>query len=192
MVNFDPGCTHFVCEKPNRGEKMLGCISSGKWVLSIKYIEECFAKDVFIDEELYEWGNCKALNLPQLSPDEQIIASAAHRWRKQLSENIEGKSNGAFTGIKAILRISSRNIDALKNVIKAGKGEVIEASSPYAAYPEASMVTHCFVDMKKCPIGAEDYEFFKRHNVYILTQMYINAFLMNGADVDMTKYAINM
>lgn len=171
---------------------MLGCISSGKWVLSIKYIEECFAKDVFIDEELYEWGNCKALNLPQLSPDEQVIALAAHRWRKQLAPDVHGNRDGAFSGIKAILRISGRNIDALKNVIKAGKGEIVEASSPYSDCPVSTTATHCFVDVKKCPLSAEDYQFLKNHTIFVLTQMYINAFLMNGADVDMSKYAINM
>ncbi|XP_011293163.1 DNA topoisomerase 2-binding protein 1 [Musca domestica] len=189
LVNFDPECTHFVCEKPNRGEKMLGCISSGKWVLSLKYIEECFAKDVFIDEELYEWGNCKALNLPQLTADEQVIATAAHRWRKDLS----GTILGAFTGIRAILRISNRNVDALKNVIKAGKGEIVEATAPYSSCAKlAATATHCFVDVKKCPLDADDYEFLKNHDVFVLTQMYINAFLMNGPDVDRAKYEIHM
>lgn len=171
---------------------MLGCISSGKWILSIKYIEECFAKDVFIDEELYEWGNSKALNLPQLSPDEQVIASAAHRWRKQLTQDVLGNKNGAFTGIKAILRISSRNMESLKNVIKAGKGEVVEATSPYRSCPISSLATHCFVDAKKCPLETEDYEFLKNNDVFVLTQMYINAYLMNGTTVDMSKYQINM
>ncbi|XP_075157185.1 mutagen-sensitive 101 [Haematobia irritans] len=189
LVNFDPECTHFICEKPNRGEKMLGCISSGKWVLSLKYIEECFAKDVFIDEELYEWGNCKALNLPQLTADEQVIAAAAHRWRKDLS----GTISGAFTGIKAILRITNRNVDALKNVIKAGKGEIVEATSPYSSCAQiAATATHCFADVKKCPLDVDDYEFLKNHDIFVLSQMYINAFLMNGADVDRAKYEIRM
>lgn len=167
---------------------MLGCISSGKWVLSLKYIEECFAKDVFIDEELYEWGNCKAPNLPQLTADEQVIAAAAHRWRRELSES----NTGAFSGIKAILRITNRNVDALKNVIKAGKGEIIEATSPYSSCSVSTAATHCFVDIKKCPLNAEDYEFLKNNDIFVLTQMYINAFLMNGADVDMGKYEIHM
>lgn len=168
---------------------MLGCISSGKWVLSLKYIEECFAKDVFIDEELYEWGNCKAHNLPQLTADEQVIAAAAHRWRKDLS----GTILGAFTGIKAILRITNRNVDALKNVIKAGKGEIVEATSPYSSCAAvASTATHCFVDIKKCPLDPDDYEFLKNRDIFVLTQMYINAYLMNGADVDRAKYEIHM
>uniref|UniRef100_A0A1I8Q5H1 BRCT domain-containing protein n=1 Tax=Stomoxys calcitrans TaxID=35570 RepID=A0A1I8Q5H1_STOCA len=189
LVNFDPECTHFVCEKPNRGEKMLGCVSSGKWVLSLKYIEECFAKDVFIDEELYEWGNCKAHNLPQLTADEQVIAAAAHRWRKELS----GSILGAFTGIRAILHITNRTVDALKNVIKAGKGEIVEATTPYSSCSTlASTATHCFVDVKKCPLDADDYEFLKNHDIFVLTQMYINAYLMNGADVDRAKYEVRM
>uniref|UniRef100_A0A1B0FH09 BRCT domain-containing protein n=1 Tax=Glossina morsitans morsitans TaxID=37546 RepID=A0A1B0FH09_GLOMM len=192
LVNFDPECTHFLCERPNRGEKFLGCISSGKWILSLKYIEECFAKDRFIDEELYEWGNCKALNLPQLTPEDQVIALAAHRWRKDLSSTLTNDRRGAFSGIRAILRISGRNIDALKNVIKAGKGEVIEVKSPYSQYAIVSSATHCFVDHKKFPLHREDYQFLKSCDIFVLSQMYINSFLMQGPDVDMSSFEIKM
>uniref|UniRef100_A0A1A9WPL4 BRCT domain-containing protein n=1 Tax=Glossina brevipalpis TaxID=37001 RepID=A0A1A9WPL4_9MUSC len=192
LVNFDPECTHFLCERPNRGEKMLGCISSGKWILSLKYIEECFAKDRFIDEELYEWGNCKALNLPQLPSSDQVIALAAHKWRKDLSLISSNDRRGAFSGIRAILRISGRHVDALKNVIKAGKGEIIEAKSPYSQYAAISSATHCFVDHKKFPLHRDDYEFLKNQDIFVLSQMYIHSFLMQGPNVDMSAFEIKM
>ncbi|KAI8124116.1 hypothetical protein CVS40_5267 [Lucilia cuprina] len=142
---------------------MLGCISQ-QMGFEYQVIEECFAKDVFIDED--------------------SMNGAIPRFH--------GNRNGAFTGIKAILRISGRNIDALKNVIKAGKGEIIEASSPYSSCSQSSTASHCFVDVKKVSLKSGRLRFLKNHESFVLSQMYINAFLMNGADVDMSKYEINM
>ncbi|XP_067639811.1 DNA topoisomerase 2-binding protein 1-A [Eurosta solidaginis] len=194
LVNFDPECTHFICERPNRGEKMLGCVSSGKWVLSLKYIEECYAKDVFVDEELYEWGNSKALNLPQLTPDEQLLAQAVHRWRKKLHESspIDGNKIGAFSGFRVILHIAERNSEAVKNVLRAGLGEVLAVQSPFNACSEVKNATHCFVDMKKAPLNRVDYDYLRSLGIQIYSQMYINSYLMYGDDVDAAKYEIKI
>ncbi|XP_054728937.1 DNA topoisomerase 2-binding protein 1 [Anastrepha obliqua] len=194
LVNFDPDCTHFICERPNRGEKMLGCVSSGKWVLSLKYIEECYAKDVFVDEELYEWGNSKALNLPQLTPDEQLLSLAVHRWRKKLNgaTSADGKKLGAFSGFRIILHIAERNSEAVKNVLRAGHAEVLAVQSPFSACSAARNVTHCFVDVKKAPLTRADYEYLRTLGVQIYSQMYINAYLMYGEDVDAAKYEIQI
>lgn len=40
ILNYDRSCTHLVCEKPNRGEKIFGCIAAGKWVLCLDYIRD--------------------------------------------------------------------------------------------------------------------------------------------------------
>uniref|UniRef100_A0A0A1XP78 DNA topoisomerase 2-binding protein 1-A n=1 Tax=Zeugodacus cucurbitae TaxID=28588 RepID=A0A0A1XP78_ZEUCU len=194
LVNFDPQCTHFICERPNRGEKMLGCVSSGKWVLSLKYIEECYAKDVFVDEELYEWGNSKALNLPQLTADEQLLASAVHRWRTKLNvaTTADGKKLGAFSGFRVILHISERNSEAVKNVLRAGYGEVLSVQSPFSACSASRNATHCFVDVKKAPLTRTDYDYLRTLGVQIYSQMYINSYLMYGEDVDAAKYEIKI
>lgn len=189
LINYDPTCTHFICERPNRGEKMLGCISSGTWALSIKYIEECSAKGAFLDEELYEWGNGKAYNIPKLSQEELIIAAAAHCWRKRLASD---PGAGAFSGFRAIFRVSERHLNALKTVIKAGKGEVIEAQSPYSESPETAKATHCFVDVKKIPLTKNDYDFLKANGVATLSQMFINSYLMSGSDDGFSQYEIKM
>lgn len=37
---YDPTCTHVVCEKPSRSEKIFSAIAAGKWLVSPKYITE--------------------------------------------------------------------------------------------------------------------------------------------------------
>lgn len=171
---------------------MFSSISSGKWVLSLKYIDDSFAKEKFLDEEMYEWGNNKAVNLPQLSADEYAIAQAAYRWRQKISLNSDENVKGAFSGITAILHLSGRNRDAFKNVITAGGGFVIEAVSPFHVNVRTADATHCFVDVKKCSLNRTDHQYLKQNNVLVLSQMYINAYLINGCDVDVNKYAVQM
>lgn len=153
---------------------------------------------------MYEWGNERAVDLPELTTDECAIAQAAYRWRQKIASNIDGKGKeeeggqvkkggGAFTAITAILHLSGRNRDAFKNVITAGGGTVIEAVSPFHVNARTANATHCFVDVKKCSLNRTDYQFLKQNNVLILSQMYINAFLMNGGcHVDLKKYTIQM
>ncbi|XP_055843920.1 DNA topoisomerase 2-binding protein 1 [Episyrphus balteatus] len=191
LTNYDPECTHFLCERPNRGEKMLGCIASGKWVLGLAYIEECFAQNCFVNEELFEWGNPKAFNLPELTKEEQVIANAAHRWRKQLADSDEPNA-GAFSGFHAILRISDRHKESLKNVIKAGHGKILQVESPYSSSDQVRHATHCFVDVKKAPLTPSDYAVLMEHGVKVLSQLYINAYLMNGKDADVGPYTLKI
>lgn len=37
---YDPICTHILCSKPNRGEKILSGIAAGKWLLCTQYIDD--------------------------------------------------------------------------------------------------------------------------------------------------------
>jgi hypothetical protein len=46
---YDAKCTHILCEKPSRGEKIFGAIAAGKWVLSSKYIEDSADAGQFLD-----------------------------------------------------------------------------------------------------------------------------------------------
>lgn len=49
LANYDNSCTHFICEKPSRSEKMLSCVAAGKWVLGLKYIEKSYDANQFLD-----------------------------------------------------------------------------------------------------------------------------------------------
>uniref|UniRef100_A0A182SUK6 BRCT domain-containing protein n=1 Tax=Anopheles maculatus TaxID=74869 RepID=A0A182SUK6_9DIPT len=79
---YDPDCTHILCGKPNRGEKMLSGIAAGKWLLSTKYLDDSYDEGYFLDEECYEWGNPKAASkLTALaSAGDLETAAAAYTW----------------------------------------------------------------------------------------------------------------
>lgn len=49
LLKYDSSCTHFVCEKPSRSEKMLSCVAAGKWVLSLSYIQKSFEAKRFVN-----------------------------------------------------------------------------------------------------------------------------------------------
>lgn len=49
LIKYDSACTHFVCEKPSRSEKMLSCVSAGKWVLGLSYIQKSFEANQFLN-----------------------------------------------------------------------------------------------------------------------------------------------
>ncbi|KAI8033568.1 DNA topoisomerase 2-binding protein 1-A [Drosophila gunungcola] len=188
LVNYDDACTHLLCERPNRGEKMLACIAAGKWILNLQYIEQCHARGHFLDESLYEWGNPKALNLPTLAPEEEPIAAAVHRWRTDLEAR--GLVEGAFSDHRVILSLHERSGVPIRNVLRAGGACILEPSSPFSADPLAATATHCFVDAKKAPLSSRDMAHLQQSGVRVLSQMSINAYLMNGRDADLGKYEL--
>lgn len=49
LMKYDSKCTHFVCEKPSRSEKMLSCVAAGKWVLGLSYIQESYEAKRFLN-----------------------------------------------------------------------------------------------------------------------------------------------
>lgn len=32
LLKYDSTCTHFVCDKPKRSDKLMSCVAAGKWV----------------------------------------------------------------------------------------------------------------------------------------------------------------
>ncbi|KAH8385482.1 hypothetical protein KR093_010816, partial [Drosophila rubida] len=182
LASYDPDCTHLLCERPNRGEKLLGCMAAGKWILTVQYIEQCHARGAFLDEALYEWGSPKALDLPALSPEEQPIAVAAHRWR------VDG--GAAFRGQRVILSLQERSLAAIRNVLRAGGACILEPQLPLGTDDLAATATHCFVDVKKAPLAAADAEYLRQRGVSIMSQMWINSYLMGGRDANLDKYVL--
>ncbi|EDW48793.1 GM17634, partial [Drosophila sechellia] len=172
LVNYDDSCTHLLCERPNRGEKMLACIAAGKWILNIQYIDQSHARGGFLDETLYEWGNPKAINLPTLAPEEEPIAAAVHRWRTELSA------------------MNERSGAPIRNVLRAGGACILEPTTPFSKDPVAKSASHCFVDVKKAPLSPQDMEYLHKCGVQVLSQIAINAYLMNGRDADLGKYQL--
>lgn len=49
LVKYDSKCTHFICEKPSRSEKMMSCMAAGKWVLGLNYIYKSYEAKQFLN-----------------------------------------------------------------------------------------------------------------------------------------------
>lgn len=76
-----------------------------------------------MQEELYEWGNPKAINhikSAALNNNEETIARAAYRWRTK----VQATNVRAFHGIHVILRTSKNG--QIATLIEAGGGKIID------------------------------------------------------------------
>lgn len=49
LTKYDAECTHLLCDKMSSSEKTLSCISSGKWLLTLEYIEKSYNAGRFLD-----------------------------------------------------------------------------------------------------------------------------------------------
>lgn len=48
LNQYDKACTHLLCDRPRRSEKIYCCIAGGKWVLDIDYIQKSFDAGYFL------------------------------------------------------------------------------------------------------------------------------------------------
>lgn len=118
---YDPKCTHVICLKPARVEKVLCAMAAGKWIVPLRYIEDsCGAKE-FLDEELYEWGNPKSnTDLDAMATIEKVLALAAFTWRTKIHDKTSDKyRGGAFHGFKVLLWSKT---PGFKRIIESGGG----------------------------------------------------------------------
>uniref|UniRef100_A0A182P507 BRCT domain-containing protein n=1 Tax=Anopheles epiroticus TaxID=199890 RepID=A0A182P507_9DIPT len=172
---YDPACTHILCGKPNRGEKMLSGIAAGKWLLSTKYLDDSFEAGYFLDEECYEWGNPKAVGkLTALaSAGDLETAAAAYTWRTRIASNV-GKHDGAFTGFRVLLVAPKK--DQFVRLLQSGGGFVLNLDPPFINSENAMSATHCFVD-RKAKLSSEDHRALAEAGIAVLSIMYLNAYL---------------
>ncbi|XP_001633927.2 uncharacterized protein LOC5513685 isoform X2 [Nematostella vectensis] len=136
--HFITSCTHIVCNKPNRGEKFLCGCATGKWLLRKEYLEDSFAAQQWLDEELYEWND--ACNVPGLRQDH---VSAPMRWRK-LSE----KERGPFDGWNVLVLVNdAKRRIAYKRLLAAGQARILNGKPGDTYMPKlAKKLTHVFVE----------------------------------------------
>lgn len=136
---YDPTCTHVLCEKPSRSEKIFSAIAAGKWLLTLRYVEDSEQADGFLDEEAYEFGNPLARELfadaagaPIAGMDE--TGRAAYRWRKQLQAlrlqlgdtDARSKPIGVFSEFRVILQTNKKA--SFRNLLEAGAGIVLDVT----------------------------------------------------------------
>uniref|UniRef100_A0A1Q3EWX2 Putative dna topoisomerase 2-binding protein 1-a n=2 Tax=Culex tarsalis TaxID=7177 RepID=A0A1Q3EWX2_CULTA len=182
---YDKACTHILCGKPNRGEKILSGIAAGKWLLCVKYIEDSSEAGHFLDEEKYEWGNPGAVDLPPLEQTERTVAKAAYNWRKRIAREA-GKHDGVFTGFRVLLMAPKK--EQFIRLIQSGGGYVIDMEPSFNV--EDLNATHCFVDMKKTKIAASDHRVLAQAGIAVMSIMYLNAYLTSETLPDPAKYRL--
>lgn len=141
---YDPTCTHVLCEKPSRSEKIFSAIAAGKWLLTLRYVEDSAQADGFLDEEAYEFGNPLAREtLSDAATGGGDAAAggmdetgrAAYRWRKQLQvqrqqlsdeERRAHRTIGVFSAFRVILQTNKKA--SFRNLLEAGGGIVLDVT----------------------------------------------------------------
>ncbi|KFB41202.1 AGAP002760-PA-like protein [Anopheles sinensis] len=187
---YDPACTHIVCGKPNRGEKMLSGMAAGKWILSTKYLDDSYEAGYFLDEENYEWGNPKAAkNLATLTTAGELeAATAAYTWRKRIATD-GGKHDGAFTGFRVLLVAPKK--EQFVRLLQSGGGTVVDCDPPFINSDRAMTATHCFVD-RKMKLSSEDHRVLAEAGIAVLSIMYLNAYLTSETLPDPNNFQLPM
>ncbi|XP_055612855.1 LOW QUALITY PROTEIN: DNA topoisomerase 2-binding protein 1-A [Uranotaenia lowii] len=184
---YDPICTHILCGKPNRGEKILSGIAAGKWLLCTKYIDDSCSNGYFLNEEDYEWGNPKAQDLPALEGSEKLVSKAAYNWRIKIARET-CKHDGVFTGFRVLLLAPKK--EQFIRLLKSGGGFVIDVEPPFVDSEHAMTATHCFVDVKKVKISSRDHKALAEAGIAVMSIMYLNAYLTSETLPDPGKYRL--
>lgn len=134
---YDPTCTHVLCEKPSRSEKIFSAIAAGKWLLTLRYVEDSALAECFLNEEAYEFGNPLSAEMTAAAAaaggavDE--TGRAAFRWRRQLQAVRQQMQKtdadavcGVFSAFRVILHTNKKA--AFKNLLEAGGGIVLDVT----------------------------------------------------------------
>ncbi|XP_058825988.1 DNA topoisomerase 2-binding protein 1 [Topomyia yanbarensis] len=187
-TEYDPACTHIVCGKPNRGEKILSGIAAGKWLLCTKYLHDSCKAGYFLNEEPYEWGNPKATDLPLLEQQEKLVSKAAYNWRQKIAREA-GKHDGVFTGFRVLLLAPKK--EQFVRLLQSGGGLVINVEPPFVNSQQAMTATHCFVD-KKVKINARDHKALAEAGIVVMSIMYLNAYLTSETLPEPAKYRLEI
>ncbi|CAL4122710.1 unnamed protein product, partial [Meganyctiphanes norvegica] len=172
--SWDPSVTHLVTVKPNRSEKILSAIASGRWVLNLSYLEASMEAGKFVKEDEHEWGNPSAVDLPEFPQDsiEEKLVAAAYRWRTALTT--DGECRGAFQNMKAIIHSSKERVQSLARLVNSGHGEVVSVKPPYT---EGEDITHFFVEPHKNP-SKYDLAHFVSQKIPCLPPVYLSNYLI--------------
>ncbi|VVC42874.1 Hypothetical protein CINCED_3A012245, partial [Cinara cedri] len=164
---FSKDVTHILTHLPNKSEKYLCSLAAGKWILHPSYIDACLEENCFLPEDKYEWGNPKS-NLCLPTP----LHGAGYRWRSKISSG----HYTAFSGMKAVLMTSEIRYQALKRLIEAGGGVILDTK-------EILNSTHCIVDQGHVQIPCPLNELASK-GILLLPAPYLADFLIKDPPPD--------
>ncbi|KAL1116074.1 hypothetical protein AAG570_005569 [Ranatra chinensis] len=169
--HYDSSITHIVIDKPIRSEKLLCSIASGKWVLHVSYLDQCYESRQFLPEEDYEWGNPRSsARLPAVGvgSQEALLARAAYWWRHRVTE-IGARLALPFAAMKAVLLTVPNKTPQYSRLLLAGGATILEQEKILEA-------THCFVDVGKVKIPV-DIKQLARREIHCLPPVYLGDYL---------------
>ncbi|XP_055297166.1 DNA topoisomerase 2-binding protein 1-A [Sitodiplosis mosellana] len=191
LMKYDSACTHFVCEKPSRSEKMLSCVAAGKWVLGLSYIEKSYEANKFLDEEEFEWGNPKAKNLPHIEGANDLsIAQAAHRWRKKLQPIIIPSAKGIFKDFRVILKAAKH--ESMRTLIEAGRGQIIDVNPDLPLDKQMTLLvdaTHILCQQNYAKFTPNEIKALDEANVHRVNVNYLQACITNETTPDVKQFS---
>ncbi|XP_037091305.1 DNA topoisomerase 2-binding protein 1-like [Pollicipes pollicipes] len=141
-ATLEPATTHLVTSRPNRSEKHLAAVASGRWILQPAYLDACERAGQFLPEDAFEWGNSDCLQASGLSKDstEYKLSTAAYRWRRKIKE--EGIP-GAFHAMVAVLLTAGERCRAFQRLVTAGGGRAVPLDQ---LHDQPGTVTHVFIE----------------------------------------------
>ncbi|KJH45349.1 hypothetical protein DICVIV_08625 [Dictyocaulus viviparus] len=136
--------THLLCGKLIRGSKLMGCIASGRWIVSTDYVDKSLNAGIWLPEEDFEFGNPTQISTTNLSERELKLAQACRRWRLKLANSDMSKRVGAFHNWRCALYCSNEKSAGLIPMLKAGGAEVVLRKEGEGA-PHTFRPTHAIV-----------------------------------------------
>ncbi|XP_063222118.1 DNA topoisomerase 2-binding protein 1-A isoform X2 [Bacillus rossius redtenbacheri] len=180
--SYDPACTHLVCERLARSERMLGSIAAGKWVLHPSYLSDSQRAGRFLPEEDYEWGGPVCPAGRELTPGSMAhsLASAAHRWRSRVARD----GRAAFSDLRVLVHVGKERQEQFKRCVQAGGGQVVLLSDWCSA-------NVCIVDVNKVSLEKPiSLAVFVRNNIPLVPTLYLHEFLVRDPPPGPAEFAI--
>ncbi|XP_065649740.1 DNA topoisomerase 2-binding protein 1-A isoform X1 [Hydra vulgaris] len=176
---FNVMCTHVVVSVPNRNEKFLGSLASGKWILHKSFLEASRESGAFVDEVNHEWGS---------QPNASAFACSAKRWRIDLAAKRRLEpSVGAFIGWVVLLCIEPSKQLGFTRILEAGGAKLLCERPPFINILGA---THAFIADKK-QAKLLDFQVLTAAGILILKPEYISDYLTVFPIPSTSKYVIS-
>ena len=136
---FDPTCTHVICQYPVRTEKFMCAMASGKLLINSTYIDQSAQSGYFLPHEQYEWISIATSSraIDKLPASAQELTRALVMWNecrlsqrehkepkrrtRSVAEGLTSRRGGTcFSGFSAMLLVSNSGRDGMRRLLIAG------------------------------------------------------------------------
>uniref|UniRef100_A0A914ELQ0 BRCT domain-containing protein n=1 Tax=Acrobeloides nanus TaxID=290746 RepID=A0A914ELQ0_9BILA len=160
--NFPPTCTHLICEKMVKNEKILTAIATGRWVIASDYIFDSDKANGWLNEEDYEYAADRFLS--KVKEADRKLAKASRKWRIELKNREKYPTGGAFYNWNVLFYVKPARADAFVRMLQQAGGsgiprETIRDRVDYQEY------THALIDKNATSWNDEELSLLARARV---------------------------